>query len=586
MHPTTTHEEIAMFANAKVGTRLALGFGLMILILALIGGTAAYNTSRFESRVSHLGEQNTRGAVYLANIEDAVWQLRYGVSQFIAVPDPESRAGIARDTGKWLARVDENMKRFAASPRTKEEAQVLAEFADSYRKYADARPKWLELYGAGKTDEAADWRSKTIFPTGGAMVKSLGKLIELQQQSSDTIEREAIAEAATMRIVMIGGVAASILVALFAAVLIARSITRPLARAVAVAQQVGDGDLSLRVEASGRDETAQLLRSLSAMALNLRNLVGEVVQGAHTVADTSAQIARGNLDLSQRTEQQASTLEETASSMEELTSTVAQNAENARQASHLAVSASDVARRGGEVVGHVVSTMNGISESSRKISDIIGVIDGIAFQTNILALNAAVEAARAGEQGRGFAVVAAEVRNLAQRSAAAAKEIKSLIGDSVDKVDAGSKLVDTAGDTMKEIVGSVTKVSDLIAEIAAASREQSSGIEQVNTAVSQMEHVVQQNASLVEEATAATESMKGQADALLQMVARFELGHAREAMPDAASIAPAARIEPAARRSPPTSPRRYPPPPRLASDFAPLMPAAQSGEGRGQWTEL
>jgi methyl-accepting chemotaxis protein len=273
------------------------------------------------------------------------------------------------------------------------------------------------------------------------------------------------------------------------------------------------------------------------MKQNLRTLVGEVAAGARTVADTSAQIAQGNADLSQRTEEQASTLEETASSMEELTSTVTQNAENAREASQLAVGASEVARKGGQVVGQVVSTMTGISESSRRISDIIGVIDGIAFQTNILALNAAVEAARAGEQGRGFAVVAAEVRNLAQRSAQAAKEIKTLIGDSVGKVDAGTRLVDAAGKTMEEIVDSVNKVSNLVAEIAAASQEQSSGIGQVNTAVTQMDHVVQQNASLVEEAAAATESMKQQAAALLQKVARFKLGE-EAALPEPSPAAP------------------------------------------------
>jgi methyl-accepting chemotaxis protein len=249
------------------------------------------------------------------------------------------------------------------------------------------------------------------------------------------------------------------------------------------------------------------------------------------VAGTSAQIAQGNQDLSQRTEEQAGTLEETASSIEELTSTVHQNAENARQASQLAVNASQVARRGGEVVGQVVDTMTGISTSSKKIADIIGVIDGIAFQTNILALNAAVEAARAGEQGRGFAVVAAEVRNLAQRSAAAAREIKDLIGESVGKVDAGTRLVDAAGQTMEEIVASVKRVSDLITEIAAASEEQSAGIAQVNTAITQMDQVVQQNASLVEEAAAATESMKAQADALLRTVSRFELGGAAAASP-------------------------------------------------------
>jgi methyl-accepting chemotaxis protein len=299
---------------------------------------------------------------------------------------------------------------------------------------------------------------------------------------------------------------------------------RALKQFTVLIEKLAAGDLTVKADVLVEAHQRRLRASFDRMTDNLRTLAGEVVHGARTVAETSAQIAQGNLDLSQRTEEQASTLEETASSMEELTSTVAQNADNAREASQLAVAASEVARKGGQVVGQVVSTMNDISASSRKIGDIIGVIDGIAFQTNILALNAAVEAARAGEQGRGFAVVAAEVRSLAQRSAAAAKEIKTLIGNSVDKVEAGSKLVDNAGKTMGEIVASVTKVSNLIAEIAAASQEQSSGIGQINTAVAQMEQVVQQNASLVEEASAATESMKDQAGALLDAVSRFQLG--------------------------------------------------------------
>jgi methyl-accepting chemotaxis protein len=305
---------------------------------------------------------------------------------------------------------------------------------------------------------------------------------------------------------------------------IRKGLLPPIREAARVVASVAEGDLTVRVTAHTYGETQKMLDGLERMTRDLQRLVGDVKGTARTVADTSAQIAQGNLDLSQRTEEQASTLEETASSMEELTSTVAQNAENARQASQLAVEASDVARRGGQAVGQVVSTMNGISDSSRKIGDIIGVIDGIAFQTNILALNAAVEAARAGEQGRGFAVVASEVRSLAQRSAAAAKEIKTLIGDSVARVEAGTKQVDAAGRTMEEIVESVRKVSDLIAEIAAASREQSAGIGQINTAVAQMEQVVQQNASLVEEASAATESMKEEATMLLQAVSRFHIG--------------------------------------------------------------
>jgi methyl-accepting chemotaxis protein len=309
--------------------------------------------------------------------------------------------------------------------------------------------------------------------------------------------------------------------------LLTASIVRPVKVAMKSARKVGNGDLTVQVRPEGRDELAELFRGVNEMTHNLRELVSQVAGGAQRVADTSSQIARGNLDLSQRTEEQASTLEETASSMEQLTATVGQNAERAREANQLAVNASQAARKGGEVVDQVVNTMDEILDSSKKISDIISVIDGIAFQTNILALNAAVEAARAGEQGRGFAVVAAEVRNLAQRSAAAAKETKGLIGDAEHKVQAGASLVDAAGHTMVDVVLSFQRVSDLIAEIAAASQEQSTGIGQVNTAITQMDQVVQQNASLVEEATAATESMKDQARSLLQTVARFNLGGAQ-----------------------------------------------------------
>jgi methyl-accepting chemotaxis protein len=301
------------------------------------------------------------------------------------------------------------------------------------------------------------------------------------------------------------------------------AIVKPVRVAARIAARVAAGDLTVRVRTGGTDEPALLMQALSDMTVNLRDILGSVVQGAHTVNATSAQIVQGNLDLSQRTEEQASTLEETASSIEQLTATVSQNAEHARQASKLAADATAIARRGGGAVDQVVETMDEISDASRKITEIIGVIDGIAFQTNILALNAAVEAARAGEQGRGFAVVAAEVRSLAQRSAAAAREIKDLIGASVEKVNIGSTLVDAAGHTMVEVVLSVEKVSALIAGIAQASQEQSSGIGQVNTAIGQMERAVQQNASLVEHAARATEEMNARAAGLLQMASRFHL---------------------------------------------------------------
>ena len=325
---------------------------------------------------------------------------------------------------------------------------------------------------------------------------------------------------------------AAIVAAIALAVVITRSITRPLHRAVSVAETVAGGDLTMHVGSSAQDETGQLLRALDAMGARLRDTVGQVRHGAESIALASSEIASGNLDLSSRTEEQASALQQTAASMEQMTSTVRQNADNASEANQLAQSTSDMAVRGGKVVGSVVTTMGDIHSASRKIVDIIGVIDGIAFQTNILALNAAVEAARAGEQGRGFAVVASEVRTLAQRSASAAKEIKGLIDESVKQVDAGNRLVEEAGTVISDVVAGVRRVTDIVGEISAASQEQTSGLEQVNLAISQMDQVTQQNAALVEEAAAATGSLESQATQLVQAVAVFRIH------PDASAQSP------------------------------------------------
>jgi len=314
-----------------------------------------------------------------------------------------------------------------------------------------------------------------------------------------------------------------------------RSITRPINQAVEVSRAVAAGDLSLQFEALGKNETAQLLIALKEMRINLAKVVGGVRQNAEGVATASAQIAQGNQDLSQRTEEQASALEETAASMEQLSSTVKQNADNAKQANQLALGASTVAIKGGEVVSQVVETMKGINDSSKKIADIISVIDGIAFQTNILALNAAVEAARAGEQGRGFAVVASEVRSLAGRSADAAKEIKGLINASVERVEQGTALVDQAGATMTEVVSSIRRVTDIMGEISAASAEQSAGVAQVGEAITQMDQATQQNAALVEESAAAAESLKGQAQQLVSAVSVFKLSQGEAAHTSAAA---------------------------------------------------
>ncbi|MBV8634477.1 MAG: HAMP domain-containing protein, partial [Burkholderiaceae bacterium] len=386
-----------------------------------------------------------------------------------------------------------------------------------------------------------------------ALNDAANALIQLQLDVAKTEYQNSQREYNRFFMVSTGLIVIALIMGVVVGAWLVRAISGPIDQAVTVAQKVALGDLTQRITVESSDETGKLLQALKDMNDSLVRIVGEVRTGTETISTASSEIATGNLDLSQRTESQASSLEETASTMEELTSTVKQNAENARQANQLVVSASEHAIRGGTVVGNVVGTMGSIKESSRKIVDIIGVIDGIAFQTNILALNAAVEAARAGEQGRGFAVVAAEVRNLAQRSAAAAKEIKALIDDSVEKVEAGSKQVDDAGATMNEIVTSVQRVADIMSEISAASQEQSSGIEQVNLAITQMDEVTQQNAALVEQAAAAAQSMQDQAGNLSMVVSVFKVdgGSAQRALPEMrAAAAPAVTARPAVKSLP------------------------------------
>ncbi|WP_170942079.1 methyl-accepting chemotaxis protein [Noviherbaspirillum denitrificans] len=402
--------------------------------------------------------------------------------------------------------------------------RLLDDVASKRKAYIDARGAIFKMQQDGADAAAIKEQVDSKFvPALNAYVQSISEVVSYQKRKLEEANADVQATETTGRGILIGLGVVVLAAGAILSLILSRGIARPLAEAAGFAQTVASGDLTGRIEARSQDETGTLLRALGEMNDSLRSIVTEVRQGTHSIATASVQIAAGNSDLSSRTESQASALEETASSMEQLTAGVRHTADSANEANRLAAEAASIAEQGNEAVGQVVDTMSAINASSRKIVDIIGVIDGIAFQTNILALNAAVEAARAGEQGRGFAVVAGEVRTLAQRSAAAAKEIKDLINDSVSSVDEGSKLVEHAGGTMQRVVSSIRQVRDLVSEIASGTDEQSRGIEQVNQAVSQMEQATQQNAALVEEAAAATEAMRGQSSHLADMVGRFKV---------------------------------------------------------------
>ncbi|WP_025918427.1 methyl-accepting chemotaxis protein [Herminiimonas sp. CN] len=507
--------------NLKIGARLSLGFGLVLALIASVAMLGINGMNRTNDALHRIVEINV-GKMGL--LEDMAGSLHIvsRVQRTIALLNDEKEVRVQRK------KIEEARSKYSAAAEALEKMPLDDDDKTFVAKIKEgqiaAGPLFVKFNELSKTnrDEAVQLLLKGVIPATAKWEDGLHTYIERQKENNKKDEKAAAETYDTARLLTLTLTGLAMLLGSLIAWFSTRSITRPMTEAVRVAQTVASGDLTSRIEVKTTDETGQLLQALKNMNDSLIRIVGEVRVGTDTIATASSQIAAGNLDLSSRTEEQASSLEETASSMEELTSTVKQNADNARQANQLAVSASDVAMKGGAVVAQVVETMGSINDSSKKIADIISVIDSIAFQTNILALNAAVEAARAGEQGRGFAVVATEVRNLAQRSAGAAKEIKGLIDDSVGKVDTGAKLVNQAGATMQEIVESVKRVTDVMSEITAASQEQSVGIEQVNQAISQMDQVTQQNAALVEEAAAAAEFLQDQAGNLVQVVSVFK----------------------------------------------------------------
>ncbi len=512
-----------MLKNLSIRVRLIFVIGLLSSILMVVTGMGLLGQSDSNESLRTVYEDRLVALGQLDTVIRAVNRNQLVVAKSLTDGGENDKAQ-ADQAEKHLAEQKTIWEAYKATYLTDSE-KILVARADTLFASFDTqamRPA-LEAMRAGDAAAVAKVLNGPMTSIYGELRKPINDLIQLQL---DVAKAEYIGAHATFsrfRLIALALLLFGIATGIAMCIWLIRSISTPIEHSVKIAQAVAAGDLTQRIEADSSDETGRLLKALSAMSIGLHSIVTKVRLSTDTIATASSQIAAGNLDLSSRTEEQASSLEETAASMEELTSTVKNNEHNATQANVLALQAADMAEEGGKVVAKVVVTMGSINESSKKIADIISVIDGIAFQTNILALNAAVEAARAGEQGRGFAVVASEVRNLAQRSATAAKEIKALIDDSVRQVGEGVELVGAAGVTMDDVVQSVKRVTDIMSEITAASKEQTSGIEQINQAILQMDQVTQQNASLVEEAAAAAESLQDQARDLAEVVSTFKV---------------------------------------------------------------
>jgi len=537
-------------SSMSIKSRLVLTLAILCVVIIAIGGLGLNGLRQtvrgletvYNDRVVPLAQIKVIADAYAVNVVDTAHEVRNGNITF-------AKGTENIDTAR--RQIKEKWSAYLSTALVDKEKALVKQIEPAMARADSSIGELREILVKQDSAALAEFTVKRMYPAINPISELMDKLdsVQIEVAKEEYHQGESLYRTlvTTTILVTVLAVLAAIALGLF----LVRAITVPLDHALRVANAVASGDLTVRIEAGRRDEVGQLLVALAKMKDDLGNSVNAIQLAADNVSTGSKEIARGNADLSSRTEEQASSLEETASSMEELTTTVKQNAENARQANQLAIGAADVALKGGDAVRGVVTTMGGIAESSRKIADIIGVIDGISFQTNILALNAAVEAARAGEQGRGFAVVASEVRALAQRSAAAAKEIKTLIEDSVGRVSEGNKQVDGAGKTMEEIVNSVKRVADIVSEISAASQEQMRGIEQVSQAIMQMDQVVQQNAALVEESAAAAENLASQSEVMAETVGRFKVeGSARRAQA-------APRTEAAAQHAPAALPRQH-----------------------------
>ena len=509
-------------SNLSVGMRLGSSFGVILVITALIAATGMWRIASLQGASERVATQEIEQQML---VEDWASDIRLNwvrTEAFLKAIDLGYMEKLTADTQATATGMDAKVQRIEALVQGEQARGLLAQIAAARTAYNTKLNEIRELHRGGEPN-VPTMVDKDLRPLADNYLQSLDALRKAMSTQLAASQADTTTLAHASQVLLGVGTLVAVALGALLALSVTRSIVRPVQRGKLAAESIADGDLTHAINATGTDETGQLLQALATMQSRLSTIVGNVRHNAEGVATASVEIATGNNDLSARTEQQASALQQTAASMEQLGSTVRQNADNARQANQLAMSASTVAQQGGDVVAEVVDTMKGINDSSRKIADIISVIDGIAFQTNILALNAAVEAARAGEQGRGFAVVAGEVRSLAQRSAEAAKEIKGLIGTSVERVEKGSALVDKAGATMAEVVGAIRRVTDIMGEISAASSEQSQGVSQVGDAISQMDQTTQQNAALVEQSAAAADSLKTQAGLLVDAVAVFRL---------------------------------------------------------------
>jgi len=519
------------FSDFKIGTKLGLAFALLLTLTLILGGVALTQLERLNQAMQSMSNSALPSVAEAGNMRSQWNRFRRIESHLLPPQSASSAQALAEQAQGLLEVITQSEKNYEALPHSEQEQLLMRTYLQHRDAYMTVHRKFVSQAVAMHRDSLHDTSNlqslqrmytEEAEPSFAALAETVGKLSQLTQSDAQALRLHGQEIRTSALWWVITGMVISALLSLLFAILVTRSVSRPASHAVAAATRIASGDLSQVLQVSSKDEMGLLMAALEQMRSTLDKVVQAVRHNAESVALASNEISSGTTDLSSRTEEQASAVQQTAASMEQLSSTVRQNADGALQANQLALGASQIAAQGGDVVGEVVANMRGITESSRKISDIIGVIDSIAFQTNILALNAAVEAARAGEQGRGFAVVAGEVRSLAQRSAQAAKEIKQLISNSVDSVAAGTALVDRAGQTMEEVVSSIRRVTDLVGEISAASAQQSQGVTQIGEAISQMDTTTQQNAALVEQSAAAAESLKRQAQELVQTVAHFK----------------------------------------------------------------